>query len=285
MTSQEVVSYVKRILNEKKAGHTGTLDPGASGVLPITLGKATRISEYLLQDKKSYRAEMRLGIKSDTLDKYGNIEKVNIPVLSDDILYKTFEEFKGRILQTPPMYSAVKINGKKLYELARQGITVERKEREAYIYNLNILKIKGQDILFDVTCSKGTYIRSLCSDIGKRLGSDAVMTFLIRTMTGPFKIDDAYTLDELKIAASNGYAEKMILSVETALPDFSRVYLDSSLTERVKNGAGFKLKNALKYDKRDKEDILLLFDNISSAFIAIGKKDEADFIKIEKVLS
>jgi len=209
MTSQDVVTVVKRILKVKKAGHTGTLDPGAAGVLPVCIGKATRIAEYLLNDTKSYRAEMTLGLRSDTLDKYGTIEHIDVPELNPGEIKKVFDTFKGYIQQIPPMYSAVKQGGKPLYELARKGIVVERKTRKVCIYNLHIVNVENNTILFDIDCSKGTYIRTLCSDIGKALGSDAIMTFLIRTKTGPFDIKSAITFDELNKASMENKLENL----------------------------------------------------------------------------
>lgn len=284
MTSQNVVSFVKRTVKEKKAGHTGTLDPGACGVLPVCIGNATRISEYLLNDKKSYRAEMMLGFKSDTLDKYGTLEKVDVPRLSENDIYNAFQSFKGSIEQLPPMYSAVKIEGRKLYELARQGKVVERKPKRINIYDINILKISLNTVLFDVTCSKGTYIRSLCSDIGKYLGSDAVMTFLLRSKTGPFDIRDSITLDELKEHAENESIDAVLYPAHFGLSDFSRVYIDDITAQKVKNGNGFYIDKVIKFEEMISNDLLLIFDP-SSDFIATGIKDERGFIKINKVFS
>lgn len=284
MTSQNVVSYVKRLLKADKAGHTGTLDPGASGVLPVCIGNATRISEFLLNDKKSYRAEMCLGLRSDTLDKYGRIEKVETPVMDIDSINNAFEKFMGTIFQIPPMYSAVKYNGQRLYELARQGVVVDRHEREAFIYDIKILKIDNDNILFDVICSKGTYIRSLISDLGKTLESDAIMTFLLRTGTGPFKIDNAVTLDELNEIIEKGDIGDVLYPIEKGLESFDRVYIDGSLAAKVRNGLGFTLDKKLFYDKRDFCSRILIFDDIKK-FIAIGRLEEGNFITVDKVFS
>lgn len=284
MTSQNVVSYVKRICGEKKAGHTGTLDPGAAGVLPVCLGNSTRISEYLLNDKKSYRAEMELGFMSDTLDKYGKVLKLDSPHLTDDSIHEAFESFKGSILQLPPMYSAVKKGGVRLYELARQGITVEREYRKSIIYDIRIIHINGNSILFDVTCSKGTYIRTLCSDIGNHLGTDAIMTFLLRTCTGPFNIEDSITLDELKNHAKNHTLDSVVYPTYFGLSGMSSVTVDDDTYRKVKNGVGFPIQSVLKYCKYNKDDLLLIFSS-SSEFIAIGSKDKNGYVKIDKVFS
>lgn len=285
MTSQDVVTVVKRILKVKKAGHTGTLDPGAAGVLPVCIGKATRISEYLLNDKKSYRAEMKIGLKSDTLDRYGVIEHIDVPQLSLDEINDAFARFKGEIHQIPPMYSAVKQGGKPLYELARQGIVVERKIRKVYIYALNIVRINHDTILFDVDCSKGTYIRTLCSDIGKALGSDAIMTFLIRTKTGPFDISSAITFDELSKAASDNKMESILFPIEDGINGYTKVFVDEMTAKKAINGVGFAVNSVIKYEAGTFDDSIMVF-NPSNDFIAIGRLNiEGDFIKINKVFA
>jgi len=285
MTSQNVVSYVKRILKADKAGHTGTLDPGASGVLPVCLGKATRVSEYLLNDKKSYRAEFQIGLRSNTLDKYGDVEEVEMPSLSSHEIYKAIESFKGRIEQLPPMFSAVKQCGKKLYELAREGITVDRELRKVIIYDINILYIKKNKVLFDVTCSKGTYIRSLCSDIGRLLSSDAIMTFLLRTKTGPFSINDSITLNELNDALNSKCLDDIIKPIHTAMVEYDRVFIDSQLSKKVMNGVGFRFDSCIKYEQGSLNDVVLIFDSYGS-FIAVGKRcEKGEYIKIHKVFS
>ena len=283
MTSHNVVAYIKRILNVDKVGHTGTLDPGAAGVLPICIGRATRISEYLLNDKKTYRAELQIGFKSDTLDKYGIIEKVPVPVISEENIYSAFEKFKGRIEQLPPMFSAVKHNGKRLYSLAREGIVVDRKIRDAYIYSINILNIYNEKVLFDVTCSKGTYIRTLCSDIGKLLHSDAIMTFLLRTKTGPFEIKNSVTLDELRCIVENNDIDSILHPIEAGLSGYSRIKVNNFISQKVKNGVPFKIESYMDYELKDNDSSILIFDD-SNSFIAIGKKYEVnDYIKVDKV--
>lgn len=285
MTSQNVVTYVKRILKADKAGHTGTLDPGASGVLPVCTGKATRISEYLLNDKKTYRAELEIGFKSDTLDKYGNLQKVYVPNITQNDIYDVFHSFRGKVEQMPPMFSAVKKDGKKLYELARQGIDVERKSRQIYIHDIKILSIDGNKILFDTTCSKGTYIRTLCSDIGKGLGSDAIMTFLLRTKTGPFDISNSITLDNLKNTILDGRLDSILYDIDFALSDYGKVYIDDNSAKKVLNGVGFFIDSNVKYVNGSLDDILLIYDNLNN-FIAIGKKmNENNFVKIGKVFA
>ena len=171
-TSQDVVSKVKKILKEKKAGHTGTLDPLATGVLPVLLGKSTKLSKYLIEHDKVYVAKIKLGQKTNTGDAEGIvIEEKNVPEISVEKAKKILDSFLGKGQQIPPMYSAIKINGKKLYEYARNGENVEVPPRNIEIYSINLLKIKDTEMEFEVSCSKGTYIRTLCEDIAKALGT------------------------------------------------------------------------------------------------------------------
>ncbi|KPU43899.1 tRNA pseudouridine synthase B [Oxobacter pfennigii] len=284
MTSQDVVSYVKRLVKADKAGHTGTLDPNAAGVLPVCLGKATRVTEYLLNDKKSYRAELMIGALSNTLDKYGEVEFLSHELNSHEKIYEALLSFKGNIKQIPPMFSALKHNGRRLYELARQGEEVERKVREVFIYDLSLINIEGNRVIFDVTCSKGTYIRTLCSDIGKYLGSDAIMTFLLRTKTGPFDIKDAITLDELKCAVENDNVKSYLHGTDKALEEYSRVYIDDELSKRVLNGVGFNFDECNTFEKRNYDDVILIYNNEN--FLALGRRNDInDFVKIDKVFA
>lgn len=285
MTSQNVVSHVKRILKVKKAGHTGTLDPGAAGVLPVCIGKSTRVSEYLINDKKSYRAEMKIGYMSSTLDKYSDMKDLKFDMPDENIVYETFKKFDGPIKQLPPMYSAVHIKGKRLYELARQGITVERKDRDVNIYSINILKIEGNNVLFDVTCSKGTYIRALCSSIGQALGTDAVMTFLLRTKTGPFEIGNCITIDELDAISGSGNINSVLYPTEAALKGYGKIWVDDFTFYKVKNGNEFRAADAIKFEKGAYEDIVLIF-NCDNVFAATGRfSEDKNSIKIDKVFA
>lgn len=197
MTSHDVVSFVRRLLKTKKIGHTGTLDPGVAGVLVLCVGKATRLVEYILESGKKYRAELQLGLVTDTQDISGKVIASVQPDVASADLIDVLTKYQGCIAQLPPMYSAVKQNGQKLYELARQGMEVERKPRSVFIYDLQLRKRQGARVTFDVSCSKGTYIRTLCHDIGQDLGCGACMTQLIRTAVGPFLLADSWTLEEL----------------------------------------------------------------------------------------
>lgn len=202
-TSQDAVSKLKKILNQKKAGHTGTLDPMATGVLPILVGETTKLSKYLIEHKKTYIAVLKLGTCTDTGDSEGKIieeKKVNIENLIKDKVEFVLNEFLGKQIQTPPIYSAIKINGKKLYEYARNGIEVEIPKREIEIYNIKLIKLdkNEKEIEFEVECSKGTYIRTLCEDIAKKLDTIGYMKSLTRTKVNNFKIENAITFEELE---------------------------------------------------------------------------------------
>lgn len=202
MTSHDVVSFIRRTYGIKRVGHAGTLDPAAAGVLPVFLGQATRMIEYVSDCDKSYRVELTFGYATDTGDDTGRIlESSTPPVVDAAMVQPVLQAFIGEIEQVPPMYSAIKIDGKKLYELARSGVTVERKPRKVTISAINLLKINSNSILFDVDCSKGTYIRSLCGDIGQKIGCPAVMSFLVRTRVGRFSLQDAWTLEEIGLQA------------------------------------------------------------------------------------
>ena len=207
-TSQDAVSKLKKILNQKKAGHTGTLDPMATGVLPILVGETTKLSKYLVEHKKTYIAVLKLGTCTDTGDSEGKIieeKKVDIENLTKDKVEFVLNEFLGKQIQTPPIYSAIKINGKKLYEYARNGMEVEIPKREIEIYNIKLIKLdkNEKEIEFEVECSKGTYIRTLCEDIAKKLDTIGYMKSLTRTKVNNFKLEDTITFKDLENNKNN----------------------------------------------------------------------------------
>jgi len=201
MTSKEVVQWLRRKTNASKAGHVGTLDPGAAGVLPVCLGKATRLAEYYTGQSKAYRAEITFGISTDTLDAFGRETSRVIPRITRSDFLKVLPAFLGSIEQIPPMYSAVRKNGRHLYELARQGLEIARETRTVTIDKIDLIEWY-EDVypraLLDIECSKGTYIRTLCQDIGDALGCGAHMSFLLRLRTGSFLLENAYTLEEIE---------------------------------------------------------------------------------------
>ncbi len=213
MTSHDVVDFIRRTFRIKKAGHAGTLDPMATGVLVILLGRYTRESARLSGEDKEYAATMVLGAVSDTGDREGRITRSGPPPdysLAD--IENVFRDFTGEISQLPPMYSALKIKGKKMYELARKGVVVERSPRRVFIKSLNVTDFKAPYVGFEVTCTKGTYIRQLCADIGAKLGCGAYLNALRRTRSGAFGIQDAVSLDRLKVAGLSEL-EKVVLKI------------------------------------------------------------------------
>ncbi len=213
MTSHKVVSKVRKILGKVKAGHTGTLDPDATGVLPICVGKSTKISEDIMVGDKIYEAELILGIKTDTQDISGEVlEKKEVNVTKEEI-EKVIKSFIGEIEQIPPMYSAIKVNGKKLYEYARENVEVVRKSRKVTIHDIEIL----ENNKIRVKCTKGTYIRTLCNDIGEKLGTGGVMGELLRVQTGNFHIDNSITLEQLEMMVLNGEEDNVIIPVYNIL--------------------------------------------------------------------
>jgi tRNA pseudouridine55 synthase len=231
-TSQDVVSKVKKILNVKKAGHIGTLDPMATGLLPILIGDYTKISKYLIEHDKTYIAKLKLGIKTDTGDITGNIlEKQEISQISN--IEETINSFKGVQKQTPPMYSAIKIDGKKLYEYAREGKEVEVPERKIEIYDIRLLNVDDGEIEFMVSCSKGTYIRVLCEDIARALGTIGTMSSLRRTIVDKFSIDDAYTFEELENSKDD---ESILIKMEDIFNDIDEINLNTKKLELFLNG-------------------------------------------------
>ena len=223
-TSHDVVAKLRGILHMKKIGHTGTLDPDAEGVLPVALGKATRLVDMITDKEKTYEAVMRLGVVTDTQDMSGTVlsQTTELSVTEEELCI-VVSSFVGDYMQVPPMYSALKVNGKKLYELAREGKTVERKPRPVHFYEIEILDISFPLVRFRVTCSKGTYIRTLCHDIGEKLGCGAAMESLLRTKVGRFTLDDAITLTQTEEAVQKGTIESKILGIEEILAEYPRV--------------------------------------------------------------
>lgn len=287
MTSHDIVNFIRRTLEIKKVGHTGTLDPNAAGVLPICIGKATKIIEYISKNRKKYRAELTLGVETDTQDSYGNIVNRSKTIPSTAEIISAFNEFTGTIDQIPPMYSAIKYNGKRLYELARQGKNIERKSRKVTIYSLDIVKVDKNKVLFDVECSPGTYIRTLCHDIGNRLGSYGYMSFLLRTEVYPFKISDSYTIEEILDINKKQKIKDILLPMDYPLSDYNKINFNRRYLKSLVNGATIKLdkENAeFKYAIKINENVLVYCDN---RFIGVGiviLNNGQKFMRLKKVL-
>lgn len=240
MTSHDCVQKVRRIFKTKKVGHTGTLDPEVEGVLPICLGQATKIVPFLMETQKTYIAEVQLGVATETEDRHGKVveqmEVETFPTIKDidDVL----QSFLGTSIQIPPMYSAVKVKGKRLYEYARANETVERPQREIEIFSIDRLAVdeKTQRIRFLVTCSKGTYIRTLCVDIGKKLGFPAHMSFLERIQTGNIKKDDTVSFAELEEAADEEELNELLLPKLYVLDHLQQIEVDDETRQRILYG-------------------------------------------------
>ena len=243
MTSHDVVNFFRRLLGIKKVGHTGTLDPGAAGVLIICLGSATRLAGYLIDDDKEYRAEITFGIATLSGDAHGEVTgEKDASGLSEDEVRSVLPHFLGKITQVPPMTSAIKINGKKLYELARAGITVDRPGRVVNINSLEFISGTGWGTphpraLLNLLCSKGFYVRSLCLDIGSALGCGAHMSFLVRTGSGPYKISESLTLEEIMDLKMKNTLEEKVIDINQALSGLPAVIVKNGAVPAVRSGA------------------------------------------------
>lgn len=227
-TSQDVVAKLRGRLHIRRVGHTGTLDPMATGVLPVCFGKATRIIEYYDDDFKTYEAEMKLGMVTDTLDITGTVLETKPVDVSEEDVIQAIDSFRGWITQIPPKYSALKVNGKPLYKYAREGVEVEIKSRKIYVEDIRPVEVNlGENrILFRVTCSKGTYIRTICDDIGKKLGCGGTMTALQRTQSGCFRVEDARTLPEI-LEMTDEELERCVIPMDETLVHLGRIELKS----------------------------------------------------------
>jgi len=241
MTSHDVIDYLRRLTGVVRAGHTGTLDPGATGVLPVCLGKATRIIRYL-PDDKAYRAEITFGIATNTGDGYGEvIRRGDAAGLTREKVAAALQHFKGKIEQIPPMTSAVRHQGKRLYQLARQGLEVERKARRVVIYDLRLVNVSGLGsgtprAVIELACSAGTYVRSLCIDLGEKLGCGAHMSALVRTRAGSFRLADSLTLEEIAALQRQGRLSGALVGISAALAHLPAVPVKPTAAAAVKSG-------------------------------------------------
>jgi tRNA pseudouridine55 synthase len=264
MTSHDVVSFIRRTYHLKRVGHAGTLDPAAAGVLPVALGSATRLLEYMTDTDKSYRVELTIGYETDTGDDTGTIVNTVDCNMPDRIqVEKVLASFLGNIEQIPPMYSAIKVQGKKLYELARVGVTIERQSRRITIYDIALLDMDKTKILFDVTCSKGTYIRSLCTDIGLKINCPVVMSFLVRTRVGCFSVEEASSLEEIAESPQDA-----ALPLDYALQHMPKLILKPGNAQVFLYGQSIINNTGEQFE----QNILRIYDS-SDIFIGIGKID------------
>jgi len=238
ITSFDVVRTIRKISNVKKVGHAGTLDPEASGVLPVCIGRATKAIDYIMGDFKIYEVELKLGVTTDTYDREGKILSESEVTLSDEEITGAINSFIGEIKQIPPMYSALKVNGKKLYELARAGIEIERQARPITIYEIDIASLESPYVKFRVKCSKGTYIRSLCYDIGEILKCGGMMWNLQRTATGQFHIEDSINIEDLNKENISGH----IIPIEKIFEKNTKITIEDKFVKFLLNGVIVKDK-------------------------------------------
>lgn len=275
ITSFDVVRTIKKLCKTKKVGHTGTLDPMATGVLPICIGNATKIVDYIMQNHKVYKATLKLGVTTDTYDREGKIlSESELGNITNKHIEEVIRGFIGDIEQMPPMYSALKVNGKRLYELARQGIEIERQKRKITIYDINIENVDIPYVKFTVKCSKGTYIRSLCYDIGDILKVGGAMWDLERVETGAFSIENSIALEEL----NEENIKNFIIPMDEALK-YKPIVFSNKFEKLLLNGVTIQNPFVIK----DIEENILYKVYIEDRFIGIGKKTEKGF-KIEKLL-
>lgn len=283
MTSHDVVAIMRRVLKTKKIGHTGTLDPMATGVLPICVGGATKIVDFLTDRKKAYRCEMILGAETDTQDIWGKVLTKGDTDHVDEATYReAILSFVGDIMQVPPMYSALKVKGEKLVDLARQGIVVEREPRLRTIYSIENLEIEGLKARFDVRCSKGTYIRTLCHDIGLKLNTFAHMTALRRILSEPFDVQDAIPIAVLREMPIEQVA-KHLVPIDRALDFFPKLALpdDEKLKKHLENGVRVNLSRFIKTPVSAQEDFYRVY--LGNVFYGIAEQVN-DGIYVKKLM-
>jgi tRNA pseudouridine55 synthase len=250
-TSYGVVAAVKRLTGERRVGHAGTLDPAATGVLPVFLGHATRVIEFLTDTTKTYRAVIELGVATDTYDGSGRVVRRADPSAVDRAGLETaLESFRGAIRQVPPMYSALKHAGQPLYKLARAGVTVERKSRPVTVHRLELVDWQPPSVTLEIECSKGTYIRSLAQDLGQALGCGAYLKSLVRTRSGIFGIEDAVSLPRLQDAFRLGYGENYLHPVDFVLQDYDAVIVDDAAEAAIRNGGVLSITVGREVDKK-----------------------------------
>jgi tRNA pseudouridine55 synthase len=288
-TSHDVVAKARGLFGGAKVGHAGTLDPAATGLLPLLIGKATRIAEYLVEWDKEYCAQLRLGETTDTLDATGTVlSSQSTAHLSADTIREAVARFQGTIQQVPPMYSAVKIDGVPLYRSAREGKTIARDARTVLIHEIAVLDVAGQDVTMRVVCSKGTYIRTLCADIGDALGVGGHLRTLQRTRVGPLTLDRALTIDGIVGHHSLGHLSGHVWSLDQVLQELPMLTVDEKAADRVRHGAPVAWSNVVRgMDGRGvhKVGTAVRIHDPSGRLLAVGRLPEprVDRIVIEKV--
>ena len=287
-TSHDVVAKLRGILHIKKIGHTGTLDPDAVGVLPVCIGKGTKLCDMITDTDKTYEAVMLLGISTDTQDISGNVLLKKDVAVDEKTLIETIDSFVGEYKQIPPMYSAIKVNGRKLYQLAREGIEIERRPRDVYIRSIHINDMNLQDdepsVTMTVSCSKGTYIRTLCHDIGEKLGCGACMKSLSRTRVGRFYIDDSYTINQIAALNLKGELSSIVTPVDSMF-DYPEIRIKREYDKLLYNGNQLPLSAGKALDGNTDDKVRIY--NESGEFIGIYSMDDSGYkpVKIFSVVN
>ena len=282
-TSFDVVAKLRRILHIKKIGHTGTLDPDAVGVLPICIGKATKVCDMLTNTDKTYVATLLMGVSTDTYDTSGTVLEEKEVNVTPEMVENTVRSFIGEQEQVPPMYSAIKVNGKKLYELARQGKVIERKPRKINIYNIEIIDIQLPRVKMRIDCSKGTYIRSLCHDIGKQLGCLGCMENLVRERVGDFSIDDAIIIEEIQSLMDDNRLEDVLIPVDNVFLSYPKAVVKDDMAKACSNGMKLKFSDLVDgcYNKNNTDNHYRVYLE-NGEFVGIYQKKQ-DNLLIEKM--
>lgn len=273
-TSHDVVAKLRGIAGQKKIGHTGTLDPDAEGVLPVCLGRATKVCDLLTDKDKVYRAVLLMGQTTDTQDTSGTVlDTSDVSNLNEAQVTEAVQSFVGEYAQIPPMYSALKVGGKKLYELAREGKTVERKARNVMIHSIKILRLDLPRVEMEVSCSKGTYIRTLCHDIGEKLGVGGCMESLLRVQVGRFVLADSLRLSEIQEAKEAGNLEKMLQPIDSVFEQYRAVQIRSDQEKRLQNGNVFRKPD--RSQNYDDQEMVRVYDS-NGHFAAVYRYVEKD---------
>ena len=294
-TSHDVVAKLRGIVKQKKIGHTGTLDPDATGVLPVCLGSATKLCDMLTEKEKEYIAKVQLGVTTDTQDMTGTVLSSKEVNVSEEEVIKAIESFVGPYEQIPPMYSALKVNGKKLYELAREGKDVERKARPVVIHYIEIIEMDLPEITIKVGCSKGTYIRTLCHDLGQKLGCGAAMAALERTKSGQFSLDAAITLAELEERIKEAgetreaFLQSMVIPVDRMFSELKELRLLPEWERLVQNGNSFEEKNLRnefwEKERKDKSQYRVYIGENTFMGVYEYRKEERKFSPVKMFMS
>ena len=266
MSSHSVVNVVRRLTGQKRVGHAGTLDPMATGVLVVCVGQAVRLSEYLIDHDKKYRARARLGVETDTYDATGQAVATHEVNVTPEAITAALNSFVGKISQRPPAHSAVQRDGVRAYQLARRGVALEMEPREVEIYSIKVRAAQGDKVEFDVHCSKGTFIRSLAHDLGEKLGTGAHLSALTRLASGRFTIEQSAPLDELKDAAARGELERYLLPMDRAIAEFDTLTLDVETAQAVRNGrfipAPYRLKTPIVRAYNSQGELIALLEPV-----------------------